>query len=283
MVALRIGIAVFALLGTCCATPAVADELQEGLSELPGQADAQLVSPLALWPACSTPERLVRVEPICFSADPAGIGFMNEFLSLIRSTEGDIDLLCDVDTRIVRSLQHCFSSRPTTSSRPTASEPIVPASWYDGFVVTMAQAWRKKRELRRADELFRYYFEGFTDSQPHEAHFKEWASTKLALGEWDAAKDLARRYVAYERDLYECGRSFLPSFVNALEFQVDILETVDDTEQAAQARKELERYAAIADIQCFGGTCYGCIEGVCRGSPGFGAHCSRHVTGKGKE
>lgn len=279
MVALRKRIAVFALLGACCATPAVADELQEGPSELPGQADAQLVSPLALWPACSTPERLARVESICFSLDPVPVGFdlMNGFLGHIRSTEGDVQRMCDVDTRIVRSLQDCFSSNPATS------KAMAPASFYDGFVVTMAQAWRKLGELRRADELYQYYFEGFADSQPYEAHFKEWASTKLALGEWTAAKDLARRYVAYERDLYECGRSFLLSYVKALEFQVDILETADDTEQAAEARKELERYAGIADAQCFGGSCYGCIEGICRGSPGFAASCSRHVTGKGKE
>jgi hypothetical protein len=286
MVAWRIGIVLLGLSGACHSVPTVAGEPGQGpsatASGLPDHGAAPPVSPLALWPPCSSPETLARVKPICFSADPAGIDLSNRFLRLIRSAEGNFEMLCDVDTMIVRSLQDCVISRPRT---PDANWN---AQMLSGLVITMAQAWRKQGELRRADEHYRYYFEGFAGGRPHGGYFKAWASVKLTLGEWDAAKDLASRYVAYNRDLYDCDRSFLPSLVSSLQFQVDLLETVDGTQQAAparteelaRARTELKRLAAIADEHCVGDRCSGCIEGVCRGSPGFEGGCLRSLERK---
>ena len=87
-------------------------------------------------------------------------------------------MLCDVDTMIVRSLQDCVISRPRTP------ETTWNAQMLSGLVITMAQAWRKQGELRRADEHYRYSCEG------------------------------------------------------SLEFQVDLLETVNGTEQVTPARTE---------------------------------------------
>jgi hypothetical protein len=225
---------------------------------------------------------LEPVKPVCFSADPDGIDLRNRFLHLIRSAEEDFKMLCDVDTMIVRTLQDCVVSRPRTPDMTWNSQLLA------GLVITMAQAWRKQGELRRADEHYRYYFDGLPDRRPGGGFLKEWASVKLKLGEQDAAMDLAGRYVAYRRDAYDCDRSFLPSLVKALEFQVDILEAVDDTEQASQAhrerlaqvRMELKRFAEIADEHCVGNQCTGCIEGVCRGSPEFDGACLRPIEPK---
>jgi len=219
------------------------------------------------------------VKPICFGAEPGGLDMQHRFLALLDSldlldsADRKIETLCDVDTMIVRSLQDCVISRPLTPERTGT------ASLLSGLVITMAQEWRKQGELRRADELYRHFFEGYGEwwqhGQKYGSLFKEWASVKLALGALDAAKDLASRYVAYNRDLYDCDRTFLPSLVRSLEFQVDMLESLYDTEKVAQARTELERLAAIANEHCIGDRCRGCIEGVCRGSPGFTGACLR--------
>ena len=259
--------------------PAVADEPQPDLSSpafgTTHQGDTRLVSPLALWPYCSTPQRLARVKPICVDDDLVGIKLENQFLALLRSTKGDIETLCEVDTIIVRSLEGCVVSHPGTP------EAIGTAAMLSPLEITVAQAWRKRGELQRADALYLHFFEGYGKWWLHEQqsgrYLKEWATVKRMLSEWDAARDLAGRYVVFERGMYDCDRSFLPSLVKSLEIQFAILISAHDTEQAAQVRKELERLAAIADEHCIDGVCRGCIEGVCYGSPEFDGTCLRYL------
>jgi hypothetical protein len=279
MISWRIGIAAFGMLSFCYSISVVADEPQPyppaEAGGLPDLGDAPLVAPLALWPPCLSPERLERVKPICFGDDPrAGMKVANRFLLLLNSTEDDVETLCNVDTMIVRSLQECVISRP---GAPGATGT---ASLLSGLINAMAQKWHQQGEFLRADDLYQHFFEGYDKSWLHEAkygnYFKNWASVKLALGEWEAAKDLAGRYVVYSRALYDCDRNFLPSLVKSLEFQVGILESVRDVAQAVQAHAELERLAAIAGEHCSGDVCGGCIEGVCRGSPGFDGGCMRY-------
>ncbi len=252
---------VLGLLAAYHSLPSLADD---------SHGDDLLVSPLALWPPCLSPERLARVQPICVSDDYERIRLGNGLLAQLHSNRENLETLCNVDTTIVRSLQDCVIARPGTRTA------VVTGLTASDLEIYAAQEWRARGEFRRADQLYQHLLEGYSARWLNWWHRKDeycnWTRVKRALGEWDAARQLAARCVAHAEEMYDCDRNWLSSLVRALELQVEILQEAPDTEKAERVRSELNYYKTIANEDC--------IEDVCRGSPKFDGICWRHLSEK---
>ncbi len=116
----------------------------------------------------------------------------------------------------------------------------------------LAENWEQHGAPKRADELYEqaYGLYGIVGVVEFDLLLRiraarRWAMLKLRMGDNDRARELGYIQAELARWDYERGSPPSAKFVEALEFQADLLEKIGRSAEADAARKEAREMAAI--------------------------------------